>query len=864
MIRLALMGALLCGASGWMHCESKWDDVKGPHIVGDHYHVLLLKINSTEQFKSFMPNTKYQVMIQSKDADSTFARFHLTVENENKTLSPGTFELYDNEITEFSQDCPEVIAQTSNIAKNDASAYWTSPAEGNGCVIFRGMVMESQERWYMDGSLEQKICQDPKALIDEPGPELPECCACEEAKYEITFEGLWSRYTHPKNFPSNPWSAGFSDVIGASHTSDYHFWKYNDEASEGLKQVAESGITRILESELKNKSAHIRTIIKAKGINFPNITSKTFAVFRVDQRHHLISLVSMIDPSPDWFVGVSGLELCLANCSWVEHKELNLYPIDAGTDDGVGYESPDAPTQPQSVIRRITTSWPEDEGSPFYEPTAVDMNPLARLYLNRQRIYEKDCERQEPGVENAGGDDDSANETGGNAENNEGDANDEQEPVQDKACTTTAWSDWQPCSVTCGHGHKLRQRSYLNEPRASKHGCNEKLTQRDSCWPVDPDGGRVVVKCPPDEVVDPNCNLGQWSDWTPCTRRCGPQKRTRDRKFKPKKNRKKCRADHPDIHLQETDYCPKNPRCAGESTEAATEEGEEANGGAQPEEPSVDTSEEQTTCVEERYTEWSFWTPCSVSCGMGTKTHSRSIKPEYMSSPEAEKDLSLYACQFETTSCEAETKSCEITKELMKVICSQPEQLGSCLDGHNDNSLRYYYDKRDGKCKLFRYSGCNGNMNNFRTMQECQATCGKFHDLGGPRSYKLKVSSIASYNVPLSFDRDALKAKRDKSEEEASKKKRRKKPRGSDKQKVDCKVSEWSDWSPCYSCKGHRTMNRQVLVEPKNDGKPCPAKLIKKQRCQKVLPECAEQAMQSYQDFRRSIKFDGLEDRSFE
>lgn len=43
------------------------------------------------------------------------------------------------------------------------------------------------------------------------------------------------------------------------------------------------------------------------------------------------------DPSPDWIVGVSRLELCLRNCSWVEHKVLNLYPYDAGTDSGIAY-----------------------------------------------------------------------------------------------------------------------------------------------------------------------------------------------------------------------------------------------------------------------------------------------------------------------------------------------------------------------------------------------------------------------------------------------------------------------------------------------------------------------------------------------
>lgn len=101
--------------------------------------------------------------------------------------------------------------------------------------------------------------------------------------------------------------------------------------------MAEHGSTRMLETELKIESENIRTIIKARGISYPNVTGKTFAVFRVDQNHHLISLVSMIDPSPDWIVGVAGLELCTKDCSWVEFKELHLYPWDAGTDSGPTY-----------------------------------------------------------------------------------------------------------------------------------------------------------------------------------------------------------------------------------------------------------------------------------------------------------------------------------------------------------------------------------------------------------------------------------------------------------------------------------------------------------------------------------------------
>lgn len=59
--------------------------------------------------------------------------------------------------------------------------------------------METTDTWYMDDSnLVLNMCQDLKAEADDQGPILAECCACDEAKFEVTFEGLWSRNTHPK------------------------------------------------------------------------------------------------------------------------------------------------------------------------------------------------------------------------------------------------------------------------------------------------------------------------------------------------------------------------------------------------------------------------------------------------------------------------------------------------------------------------------------------------------------------------------------------------------------------------------------------------------------------------------------------
>jgi hypothetical protein len=62
----------------------------------------------------------------------------------------------------------------------------------------------------------------------------------------------------------------------------------------------------------------------------------------------------MIAPSPDWFVGVSGLSL-FEEGAWVEEKVVELFPYDAGTDSGSRYVSPDEPTDGPEGLRRIET-----------------------------------------------------------------------------------------------------------------------------------------------------------------------------------------------------------------------------------------------------------------------------------------------------------------------------------------------------------------------------------------------------------------------------------------------------------------------------------------------------------------------------
>lgn len=52
-------------------------------------------------------------------------------------------------------------------------------------------------------------------------------------------------------------------------------------------------------------------------------------------------------------------------------------------------------------------------------------------------------------------------------------------------------------------------------------------------------------------------------------------------------------------------------------------------------------------------------------------------------------------------------------------ICMSPAEKGTC----SDSIQRYTYSVNMGKCLLFEYSGCEGNLNNFETVEECESVC---------------------------------------------------------------------------------------------------------------------------------------------
>merc|ERR1719391_435581 len=498
---------------------------------------------------TFQPEATYTLSLSGDLVESVpnrFTRFVLVAENSDShklnrdSGSSGAFQLLGDVHTRFSDHCTNTVTETSKVEKEHVQVLWTAPPAGSGCVHFRATVVEAEQRWAMDDSrltltvCEERTEEEEETLVTEP------CCACEEAKYEVMFQGLWSKETHPRDFPTSDWLLHFSDVIGASHSADYKVWQKGGIASKGLEQVAKWGSPRLLESELKSSSRHIRTIIKARGLWHPNVNGKTFGIFRTDPRNHLVSLVSMLGPSPDWIVGLSALEMCQANCTWMEEKEIPLYPWDAGVDSGISYESPDSPTSPQESIRRITASFPAHRSSPFYQPGGGHMLPVARLHIQKLREYKKSCSNVHNNHQQQQHQDHIAQQL--QQQNFLATPDLEREPVK-RGCEVTSWSPWSGCSVTCGKGINSRSRNYLDEYRFREAGCNEQLVQKEMCASevsVCEGTSNFYQSAPENWVPDDMCGTTEWTSWSECSATCGVGFRVRTRRFYNRMGRKQC------------------------------------------------------------------------------------------------------------------------------------------------------------------------------------------------------------------------------------------------------------------------------------------------------------------------------------
>jgi hypothetical protein len=181
-----------------------------------------------------------------------------------------------------------------------------------------------------------------------PPPPAPPAAPA-TARYRVTFESTWSRTSHPTDFPE---TAHYSGLIGGTHRADVVFWQEGGFASEGIRQMAERGRKSPLDTEVQGAIASGNAEHLLSGPDLDDTPGTVSMEFQVSQGFPLVTLVTMIAPSPDWFVGVSGLPL-VEGGRWRDDVVVELSGFDAGTDSGASYRSSDRPTEPRQPIARL-------------------------------------------------------------------------------------------------------------------------------------------------------------------------------------------------------------------------------------------------------------------------------------------------------------------------------------------------------------------------------------------------------------------------------------------------------------------------------------------------------------------------------
>jgi len=169
------------------------------------------------------------------------------------------------------------------------------------------------------------------------------------ARYELTFVATWSAETHPTNFPAG---AHWSGLIGMTHNENASIYMDGGLASLGIKSMAETGSKVNLTTEINQmvSDGNALFLVSGPGINPSPGSAKVEIV--VEKKFPLISVTTMIAPSPDWYVAISGINL-LENELWIDEIEVGSTAYDAGTDSGLTFTSANLVTDPPVNIFKI-------------------------------------------------------------------------------------------------------------------------------------------------------------------------------------------------------------------------------------------------------------------------------------------------------------------------------------------------------------------------------------------------------------------------------------------------------------------------------------------------------------------------------
>jgi len=142
-------------------------------------------------------------------------------------------------------------------------------------------------------------------------------------------------------------------------------------------------------NELTAAEPSVNDVGSSSGSLFPNGDLDSTSIrgrLEMDNSHRLISSITMVAPSPDWFTGLNSYRPIM-NGNWLSSFTVNSFPWDAGSENGSGYSLGNSATSPKVNSFQYTVDTVPNSGV-FLNQAGDGVLPVAQWSCT---IFPGDC-----------------------------------------------------------------------------------------------------------------------------------------------------------------------------------------------------------------------------------------------------------------------------------------------------------------------------------------------------------------------------------------------------------------------------------------------------------------------------------------
>jgi hypothetical protein len=170
-------------------------------------------------------------------------------------------------------------------------------------------------------------------------------------QYYISVQNIWGVDSHPTDYPAY---ARLDPFLAVSHRETTNLFNLLFPATDGIRQMAESGVMVKLEQEVDEQRGGDLALDRSLGDRLTFFETSTVFLGFNDVNTYL-TLIAHISPSPDWFISAYKVNL-KPNGVWMDSVVIYPDAYDAGIDLSqtfTGDAIPANPAQPVSVITTV-------------------------------------------------------------------------------------------------------------------------------------------------------------------------------------------------------------------------------------------------------------------------------------------------------------------------------------------------------------------------------------------------------------------------------------------------------------------------------------------------------------------------------